>query len=129
MGAQAKYHDLFARSQASYIKKLWNGEYFFYDTGSEYYDNIQADQLAGQWYAHLAGLGDIVPMDMQRKALKKIFDFNVMKFAKGERGAVNGIAADGTIIKTDEQVQEVWVGTTFSPAALMLADRLERHIL
>jgi non-lysosomal glucosylceramidase len=47
--AQAKYHELFARSQASYIKKLWNGEYFRYDTGSEYRDNIQADQLAGQW--------------------------------------------------------------------------------
>src|SRR5450759_4304122 len=25
--AQAKYHELFARSQASSIKKLWNGEY------------------------------------------------------------------------------------------------------
>src|SRR5438477_9955791 len=32
--AQAKYHDLFAKSQANYIKKLWNGEYFRYDTGS-----------------------------------------------------------------------------------------------
>jgi non-lysosomal glucosylceramidase len=123
--AQAKYHDLFARSQTSYIKKLWNGEYFRYDTGSEYRDNIQADQLAGQWYAHMTGLGDLVPMDMQRKALKKIFDFNVMKFAKGEMGAVNGMAADGTIIKTNEQVQEVWTGTTFSVAALMLADGLK----
>lgn len=123
--AQAKYHDLFAKSQASYIKKLWNGEYFQYDTESEYRNNIQADQLAGQWYAHMTGLGDLVPMDMQRKTLKKIFDFNVMKFAKGEMGAVNGIAADGTIIKTNEQVQEVWCGTTFSVAALMLADGMK----
>src|SRR5277367_762582 len=79
--AQAKYHDLFARSQTSYINKLWNGEYFRYDTGSVYRDDIQADQLAGQWYAHLTGLGDLVPMDMQLKALKKIFAFNVMKFS------------------------------------------------
>jgi non-lysosomal glucosylceramidase len=34
-----------------------------------------------------------------------------MKFAKGEMGAVNGIAADGTLITTNEQVQEVWTGT------------------
>ncbi|MBZ5664930.1 MAG: glucosylceramidase [Acidobacteriia bacterium] len=125
--AQAKYHDLFVRSQASYIKKLWNGEYFLYDTGSEYRNNIQADQLAGQWYAHLTGLGDIVPMDMQRKALKKIFNFNVMKFAKGEMGAINGIEADGTLMNSNEQVREVWGGTTFSLAALMLADGLKEE--
>ncbi len=124
--AQTKYHDLFAKSQASYIKKLWNGEYFRYDTGSEYRDNIQADQLAGQWYAQMTGLGDLVPMDMQRKTLKKIYDFNVMKFGKGEMGAVNGIGADGKVIQNDnEQVREVWTGTTFSVAALMLADGLK----
>ena len=123
--AVSKYHDLFTKSQASYVKKLWNGEYFRYDTGSEYRDNIQADQLAGQWYANMTGLGDLVPHEMQRKALKRIFDFNVMKFAKGEMGAVNGMGADGTIIKTNEQVKEVWTGTTFGLAALMLSEGMK----
>ena len=123
--AAAKYKDLYTRSQASYIKKLWNGSYFRYDTQSEYRDNIQADQLAGQWYATMTGLGDLLPPDMQRSALKKIYENNVMKFGKGEMGAVNGIAADGKIIHTNEQVQEVWIGTTFSVAALMLADGLK----
>jgi non-lysosomal glucosylceramidase len=122
---QAKYHQLFAKSQASYIKKLWNGEYFRYDTDSEYRDDIQADQLAGQWYARFTGLGDVVPLDMQRKTLKKIFDFNVMKFGNGEMGAVNGIAADGSALKGNEQVREVWGGTTYSVAALMLADGMK----
>jgi len=126
-GAQSKYHELFARSQESYVKKLWNGEYFRYDTDSEYKDNIQADQLSGQWYAQMLGLGNLVPLDMQNKALKKIFDFNVMKFANGEMGAVNGIAADGSIINTDEQVKEVWSGTTFSLAALMLANGMKEE--
>jgi non-lysosomal glucosylceramidase len=123
--AAEKNKELFARSQASYIKKLWNGSYFSYDTKSEYHDNIQADQLAGQWYASMTGLGDLVPREMQRSALSKIYDNNVMKFAKGEMGAVNGIAADGTIIRTNEQVQEVWIGTTFSVAALMLGDQMK----
>jgi len=123
--AAAKYQDLFTRSQDSYIKKLWNGSYFRYDTQSEYRDAIQADQLAGQWYATMTGLGDLVPRDMQRSALKKIYDNNVMKFGKGEMGAVNGIAADGTLMHSNEQVQEVWIGTTFSVAALMLADGLK----
>jgi len=123
--AVSKYHDLFTKSQASFVKKLWNGEYFRYDTASEYRDNIQADQLAGQWCANMTGLGDLVPHDMQRKALKRIFDFNVMKFANGEMGAVNGMGADGTIIRTNEQVKEVWTGTTFGLAALMLSEGMK----
>jgi non-lysosomal glucosylceramidase len=123
--AAKQYHDLFTKGQASYIKNLWNGEYLRYDTGSEYRDNIQADQLAGQWYANMSGLGDIIPQDMQRKALTKIFNFNVMKFADGTMGAVNGIAADGSLVKTNEQVQEVWTGTTFGLAALMLSENMK----
>jgi non-lysosomal glucosylceramidase len=123
--AAAQYHELFIRGQASYVKKLWNGEYFRYDTGSEYRDNIQADQLAGQWYANMTGLGDLVPRDMQLSSLKKIYHFNVLKFADGSMGAVNGIAPDGTLVTTNEQVQEVWTGTTFALAALMLGDGLK----
>ena len=104
MASAAKYHNLFSKGQASYIKKLWNGEYFLYDTASEYKDNIQAEQLAGQWYASMTGLGDLVPLEMQRKALKKVFAFNVMKFGNGEMGAVSGMGADGLAIKGNEQV-------------------------
>ena len=117
-----EYHNLFVRAQKSYIDKLWTGEYFRYDVGSEYRDNIQADQLAGQWYANLTGLGDLVPPAMRVAALRKIFDFNVMKFAGGTMGAANGMGADGSIIKTNAQVQEVWTGTTFGLASEMLAE-------
>ena len=120
--AAARYHALFAKGQKSFIEKLWNGEYFRYDTESEYKDNIQADQLAGQWYADVTGLGDIVPREMRAKSLQTIYDHNVMKFAKGEMGAVNGIAADGGIITTNEQVQEVWTGTTLALAGFMLGE-------
>jgi non-lysosomal glucosylceramidase len=102
--AEMRYHELFAKSQSNFIKKLWNGNYFLYDTSSEYRDNIQADHLAGQWYATMTGLGDLVPPEMQKKALNRIFNYNIMKFANGQMGAVNGIAR---IIKTNEQVQEV----------------------
>src|SRR5204862_6117362 len=123
--AAAKYHDWFLKGQKTYIDKLWSGDYFRYDTLSEYRDNVQADQLAGQWYANMTGLGDLVPRDMQVKSLKRIFDFNVMKFAKGEMGAVNGMGADGTIINTNEQVKEVWTGTTYGLAALMLREGMK----
>ena len=121
----SKYHAMFLKAQGTYVNKLWNGEYFRYDTQSEYRDSIQADQLAGQWYADLTGLGDLVPREMRLKALRKIFEFNVMKFANGEMGAVNGVAPDGSIVHTNEQIQEVWTGTTLGLAALMLAEGLD----
>ena len=121
------FNELFLKGQKSYIAKLWNGSYFRYDTESEYKDSIQADQLAGQWYADVTGLGDIVPREMRTKALKNIYDNNVMKFAGGEMGAVNGIAAEGTLIKTNEQVQEVWTGTTLALAGFMLGEGMKEE--
>jgi len=118
------YAALFKKAQSSFIKKLWNGTYFNYDVGSSYRDNIMAEQLAGQWYATLTGLGDLVPLQMRRSALQRVFDFNVMKFEGGDMGALNGMGADGKILTENEQTQEVWVGTTFSVAAEMIADGL-----
>jgi non-lysosomal glucosylceramidase len=123
--AVTKYHDMFSKAQRSYIQALWNGEYFRYDTVSEYKDAIQSDQLAGQWYANMTGLGDLVPREMRLKALHKVFDFNVMKFANGQMGAMNGMAADGSLILTNEQVHEVWTGTTYGLAAAMLSEGMK----
>jgi non-lysosomal glucosylceramidase len=121
------YHAQFLKAQKTYIDKLWNGEYFRYDEKSEYRDAIQADQLAGQWYANMTGLGDLYPKNMQLSAAKKIFATNVMKFANGEMGAANGMAANGSIIRDNEQAQEVWVGTSFGFAALLLSEGLTKE--
>jgi non-lysosomal glucosylceramidase len=121
------YHAKFLKAQKTYIDKLWNGEYFRYDEQSEYRDSIQADQLAGQWYANMTGLGDLYPKQMQLSAAKKIFATNVMKFGNGEMGAANGMAANGSIIRDNEQAQEVWVGTTLGFAALLLSEGLTKE--
>ena len=84
------YDALFKKAQAAYVKNLWNGTYFNYDQGSAYHTDIMAEQLAGQWYANLTGLGDLVPATMRRSALQRVYDYNVMKFQNGEMGAING---------------------------------------
>jgi non-lysosomal glucosylceramidase len=122
--AAAQYHELFLKAQKTYIGKLWNGEYFRYDTESENHDGIQADQLAGQWYANMTGLGDLVPHEMQVSALKKIYAINVMKFGNGEMGAANGMTSAGSIVD-NEQAKEVWAGTTYGVAALMLSEGMK----
>src|SRR5258708_3165421 len=120
----AEYHALFLKGQRTYISQLWNGEYFRYDTSSESRDDIQTDQLAGQWYANLTGLGEIVPHEMQVKAVRKIFDFNVMKFGHGRMGAVNGMSSDGSVV-TNVEAREVWVGTTLGYAGLLMSEGMK----
>ncbi|MGA8552906.1 MAG: glycoside hydrolase family 116 protein, partial [Candidatus Acidiferrales bacterium] len=122
--AAEQYGALFKRAQTAFIKKLWNGSYFNYDTGSSYKTAIMAEQLAGQWYASMTGLGDLVPKEMRIKALQKVYDNNVMKFANGRMGALNGISANGEIMNDNEQLQEVWIGTTFSVASEMIFEGL-----
>jgi non-lysosomal glucosylceramidase len=116
------YDALFKHAQAAYIKKLWNGTYFDYDTKSEYHADIMAEQLAGQWYANLTGLGDLVPKPMRLSALKRVYDYNVMLFGNGQMGAVNGIGPNGELLDQNPQVTEVWTGTTFGVASHMLSE-------
>ena len=118
----ASYDVLFKKAQGAYIKDLWNGTYFNYDQDSPYHDNIMAEQLAGQWYASLTGLGDLVPEQMRHSALQHVFDYNVMKFQNGEMGALNGMGADGKALDENEQTLEVWTGTTFGVASDMIAE-------
>jgi non-lysosomal glucosylceramidase len=123
--ATAKEYDaLEERAAAAYVKKLWNGTYFRYAVKGLDTEAVMAEQLAGQWYAGLTGLGDLVPKEMRVSALHKVYDTNVRKFAKGEMGAINGIAADGSLLHNNPQTEEVWTGATFAVASHMIAEGL-----
>ena len=79
-----------------------------------------ADQLAGQWYADVTGLGPIVADDRVEDALRTIHRANVCGFRGGRMGAVNGTRPDGSVDTTSEQSAEVWVGTSYALAAFMI---------
>jgi non-lysosomal glucosylceramidase len=115
------WDDLFARAAASFEARLWNGRSYDYDaSGGPTSDSVMADQLVGQWYADTAGLGDIVPADHARSALKRVHELNVGDFGDGLIGAVNGMRPDRTIDRSSEQSQEVWTGTNYALAAFMI---------
>ncbi|KAJ4713800.1 Non-lysosomal glucosylceramidase [Melia azedarach] len=102
---------------------LWNGSYFNYDNSNGNSSaSIQADQLAGQWYARACGLSSIADEDKVRKALEKIYNFNVLKVKGGARGAVNGMLADGRVDMSAMQSREIWPGVTYGLAASMIQE-------
>ncbi|XP_030955434.1 non-lysosomal glucosylceramidase-like isoform X2 [Quercus lobata] len=110
----------FQKAKAVY-DKLWNGSYFNYDSrGRSSSSSIQADQLAGQWYAKACGLLPIVDEDKAKRALEKVFNYNVSKLKNGRWGAVNGMLPDGNVDMSSMQSREIWPGVTYAVAATMI---------
>jgi len=102
------------------LQRLWNapGGYFNIDAAT---DDIMADQLFGVWYSAMLGLesdeaGWTIPRDQALRALRTLFEKNVLGFGRGLMGAVNGRTRDGRTLLS-QQAEEVWVGTAYALAA------------
>ncbi|KAL8535964.1 hypothetical protein ACS0TY_011566 [Phlomoides rotata] len=106
-------------------EKLWNGSYYNYDnSGSSTSSSIQADQLAGQWYARASGLLPIVDEEKAKKALETVYNFNVLKVKNGRIGAVNGMLPNGQPDMCTLQSREIWSGVTYAVAAGMIHENM-----
>ena len=119
----AVYEPMYGKAQAAYEEALWNGTYYNYDGSRSYQSSsIMSDQCAGQWYARACGLPSIVDPSRARSALQTVFAYNVMGFARGRRGAVNGMRHNtGKVDTSSMQSREVWTGTTYAVAAVRTA--------
>ncbi|CAI9101520.1 OLC1v1038860C1 [Oldenlandia corymbosa var. corymbosa] len=108
-------------------EKLWNGSYFNYDnSGSKTSSSIQADQLAGNWYALACGLLPIVDEDKAKVALETVYNFNVLRVKDGKMGALNGMLPNGEPDMSSMQSREIWTGVTYAVAASMIqADKID----
>ncbi|RLE70617.1 MAG: hypothetical protein DRJ37_06250, partial [Thermoprotei archaeon] len=86
----------FERGRESYERKLWNGTYYRVYSEPEtgrISEVCLCNQLMGQLYAYLLGLGDMFPREHIVSALKAIYRLN----AKATKfGAVSGVRPDGT---------------------------------
>uniref|UniRef100_A0A3P8USU4 Non-lysosomal glucosylceramidase n=1 Tax=Cynoglossus semilaevis TaxID=244447 RepID=A0A3P8USU4_CYNSE len=119
------YKDLLDRGSAAYDKLLWNGKYYNYDSsGRELSNSVMSDQCAGHWFLRASGLGDgeyqAFPKEKIQSALKSVFDLNVMSFAGGHMGAVNGMRPEGVPDRSSVQSDEVWTGVVYGLAATMI---------
>ncbi|RDX85353.1 Non-lysosomal glucosylceramidase, partial [Mucuna pruriens] len=113
-GSEDYFWFKFQKAKAVY-EKLWNGSYFNYDSsGGRSSSSIQADQLAGQWYARACGLLPIVEEKKSTSALQM----------DGRRGAVNGMLPDGKVDMSTMQSREIWSGVTYALAATMIQENM-----
>ena len=61
-------------------EKLWNGEYYIQipepQPANDYNNGCHSDQLLGQWWAHMLGLGYLYPVERIRGALEAVMRHN-----------------------------------------------------
>ncbi|NXF27060.1 GBA2 glucosylceramidase, partial [Rhodinocichla rosea] len=126
---QQKYLGILNKGKEAFERMLWNGKYYNYDSsGSDTSVSIMSDQCAGQWFLGACGLDqgefEVFPKSHVLSALKTIFEKNVLGFAGGTMGAVNGMRPDGVPDTSSVQSNEVWVGVVYSLAATMIQEGL-----
>lgn len=85
-------HASFENGSAKLDSLLWNGEYYaqvIEDVNAykyQYGAGVLSDQLLGQLHARALGLGDLLPVDHVKTAIKSVFDYN---FRRGFSKHVN----------------------------------------
>jgi non-lysosomal glucosylceramidase len=83
----------FERSSARLDELLWNGEYYIQrldDVDAYKYQHglgVLSDQLLGQLHARVLGLGDLLPKEHVRSAIKAVFDHNFRRDFTGHANA------------------------------------------
>lgn len=89
----ARYRRLFAHGQQRYDELLWNGEYYIQlidptlPLQDQFGEGCLADQLFGQWWAHLLDLGYLLPPERVKQTLHAIVRYN---FRSGFRDFTHG---------------------------------------
>lgn len=134
-----QYRLLFDNGMKLLDKTLWNGEYYIQKVDSKKYPTLQyvkgclSDQVVGQWWAHILGLGYILPPEHIKKTLQSIFKYNWRKdftdfkhdqrvFAEGtEAGLLNCTWPKGG--RPKEPIlycDEVWTGVEYQVATHLI---------
>jgi non-lysosomal glucosylceramidase len=122
-------------------EKLWNGEYYIQipepQPANDYDTGCHADQLLGQWWAHMLNLGYLYPAARVKSALAAIMKHNFRaKFAGFKQAPRRYIPDDdgGLIICTWPRggrpnpfilyADEAWTGIEYAVAGAMIYEGL-----
>lgn len=87
--AAKKYRDLFDRGSRKIAETLYDGEYYIQkadDINLGYGKGCFSDQVVGQWWARVLGLGDLLPSEQMQSALRAVFKHNWLWSQEGFEG-------------------------------------------
>ena len=117
-----KWTEILEKGKKSLDEKLWNGEYYnLWCNETETDEALMTDQLDGEWFLRMIGIGGNIPDERVRNVMKFIFENNFDK----EAGLKNASCPEGrkTSIHTYKncQAEAMWTGIGYVFAALALS--------
>jgi len=123
LGEQAqaqRWQDLLDRGRANFERKLWNGEYYsLWVDGDRRDECCMTDQVDGEWFTSLIGLGPSLPRERVVQALQAIVRYNF----NPEDGLVNANYPPGTRVRLTTyrnlQATAPWTGIEYAIASCM----------
>jgi uncharacterized protein (DUF608 family) len=157
----AEYARIYASGRARYDRELWNGEYYVQhvrrpapeevlkgrypqrhppaihpgeDTPRyQYGPGCLADQLLGQWFAHVVGLGYLLPEEHVRTAARSIFGYNFRPSLEAHESCQRAYAVNDEACLLQctwphggrprypfPYADECWTGSEYAVAALLV---------
>lgn len=135
----AECRAIYEHGRAALDQRLWNGEYYIQDVDFEQHPEqnwgtgCHADQLLGQWWAHILGLGHLLDPERVRRAALSIFRYNFRENFHGHEQKPRAFVTEddqGLLICTWPKggrpavptlySDEVWTGIEYAVAGLLL---------
>lgn len=115
-----KWQAILENGKRHFEAKLWNNEYFSLWVDGETRDECcMADQLDGQWYAKLIGLGDFIAEPKAKAALQAVLRYNY----HCETGLINAVypeqAKPTLYTYRNVQAEANWSGIEFAFASAL----------
>ncbi|MFH4978909.1 hypothetical protein AB6A40_005618 [Gnathostoma spinigerum] len=84
-----------------------------------------ADQSCGVWFLDSASpplAKKLLPAEYVQSALNVIYNYNVLRFANGKLGTVNGMRRNGKVDRNYIQADEMWTGVTYALCTCCILD-------
>ncbi len=139
--AAARWKAVLEAGQKNQDQKLFNGEYYIQipepNAARDYNNGCHADQLLGQWWAHMLDLGYLYPRDRVRGALEAVMKHNFRRTFHGFKQDPRRYIPDdegGLLIcawpHNDRPksfilyADEVWTGIEYSTAGALVYEGL-----
>ncbi len=118
---ETHWKEVLAKGEASFVRKLWNGEYFnLWVSDKDRDECCMSDQLSGQWYTNLMGLGHALAPDKVHGALRAVYKHNF----DTEQGLVNASYPPGRkkhfTAHQNLQAAANWTGIEYAIASMMI---------
>jgi uncharacterized protein (DUF608 family) len=123
-----KWDALLAKAAPAFVEKLWNGEYFSLFVDKDKRDDMcMTDQLSGEWFSRLIGIGNSIPADRVKAALAAVFKYNFSV----ESGLVNASYPAGKKrsfpAHYNGQALAPWTGVEYAIGSMMIDHGMPRE--